>query len=265
MQQFPGCFFQAQVSRLVRKGFGFMQYKGSSQFQTQRLSDAVPARYSRLRIFLNLLVSCVVFIVTFICVLSFYLYRGSGNMAVAGTLVFRYFTIDSNILYAFACLLSIPVLIRGLISGTMRQSYALLILRYVGTAAVTLTLLTVLFFLGPIHGYAPMFAGFNLYLHLIGPLLAILSLFFLDEPAIITKRYIFLSVLPMLCYGAVYLYQVVGRGPARGGWPDFYGFNRGGYWPVALLAMTAASSVIGTLLLLGHNLICSRMGKSGKR
>ena len=243
-----------------------MQYKSSGQFVTQQQpdhpSDLVPVRYGRLRIFLNLTVSCVVFIVTLICVLKFYFYRGNGNMSVAGPLVFRYFTIDSNILYAFACLLSIPVLIRDLIRGSMGRHYALLLFRYVSAAAVTLTLLTVLCFLGLIYGYPAMFEGYNLYLHLIGPLLAIFSLFFLDPPAVIPKKYVFLSVLPMLCYGAVYLYMVIRVGSANGGWPDFYGFNRGGHWPVSLLAMTAASLVIGILLLLGHNLISKATGNS---
>ena len=61
--------------------------------------------------------------------------------------VLRYFTALSNILCAIAAL---AVVIAGL-CGHVPQ--AVLVLKYVSTCAVTVTLLTVLFFLGPMIGY----------------------------------------------------------------------------------------------------------------
>ena len=52
-----------------------------------------------------------------------------------------------------------------------------------------------------------------------------------------------LGVLPVLLYGAVYLYQVI-YAPEGKRWDDFYGFNKGGKWPVAFTGM-----VIGTFLI----------------
>ena len=48
-------------------------------------------------------------------------------------------------------------------------------------------------------------------------------------------RFAPLGLSTVILYGIVYLVMVVALGPLNGGWEDFYGFNRGGYWPIALL------------------------------
>ena len=179
---------------------------------------------------------------------SMILYRGSGNMQVAGTRVFMYFTVDSNLLCALACLITAVVLISG-----KELSPGLLLFKYVGTTAVTVTLMTVLFFLGPTVGYLPMFSGVNLFLHLLSPLAAILSLSFWDGGSLIPKNRIWLSVLPTFLYGIIYLYEAVFVGAENGGWHDFYGFNMGGFWYVSYVVMLLATALFGILLWLLHN------------
>ena len=62
----------------------------------------------RLRAGLSLACSAVVIGTTLGSLAVFFLRTGDGNMAVHGTLAFRYFTVDSNILCALACAGLIP-------------------------------------------------------------------------------------------------------------------------------------------------------------
>jgi hypothetical protein len=55
-----------------------------------------------------------------------------------------------------------------------------------------------------------------------------------------------LGMLPMLLYGAVYLYKVI-LAPEGRRWEDFYGFNRGGMWPIAAVAMLAGTCAVCAL------------------
>ncbi len=179
-------------------------------------------------------------------VTDMFLHSGSGNMQVRSYTVFRYFTIDSNLLCAVSCVFSLLCLPR---ERTARIRKASMLLRYASTAAVTVTMMTVLLFLGFVYGYGAMFAGWSLWLHLIGPLLSILSFVLLesDGPDPERKHLIF-AVLPVIVYGAVYLVMAVFIGSEKGGWPDFYAFNTGGRWYLSYLGMAAGTALIGVLL-----------------
>ena len=142
----------------------------------------------------------------------------------------RYFTILSNLFCAFASL----ALALSLVAGTV--PFWIWLWKYIGVAAVTVTLLTVLFFLGPSAGFRYLLAGMDLYLHLVGPLLAIVSFCFFDRLYPLSLPLAATGLLPVVLYGAVYLYKVV-LCPEEKCWEDFYGFNRGGKWPVSFAAM----------------------------
>lgn len=160
----------------------------------------------------------------------------------SGTKIFRYFTVLSN---AF-CALS--ALVMGLCQLSGRVPDAARLFKYLGTVSVTVTLATVLFFLGPTKGYRELFSGVDLYMHLIGPLLAITSYLFLEKRAMPLSTAL-LGVIPVALYGAVYLYKVI-FAPEESRWKDFYGFNRGGKWPVAFAAMLVGTLVVCALLCL---------------
>ena len=166
-------------------------------------------------------------------------YRDYAPMRV----VFRYFTTQSNVLCAVSCLLA--ALFR--LGGEVPQS--LLLLRYAGTAAVTVTMLTVLLFLGPfVYGYEELFKGPDLYLHLICPAASIASFFLWDKPDMAPEDML-LGVLPVALYGMLYLRHVIYTPePSERHWEDFYGFNRHGKWPLSLLMMLAATALVSWAL-----------------
>ena len=198
-------------------------------------------------------VQLIIIIVTAWSVGDMFFTVGSGNMQVSRGVVFRYFTVDSNILCAVSCIFSAWLLLRELsgrgasVTGPARK--AVMLFRFAGTAAVTVTMMTVLLFLGILYGYPAMFAGWNLWLHLLGPLLAVVSFAWLERDGTYPeKKHLLLSVLPVIVYGAVYLAMVVGIGAEKGGWPDFYGFNMTGRWYLSFMGMAAGTLLIGAVL-----------------
>lgn len=155
--------------------------------------------------------------------------------------LFRYFTVLSNILCAVSSFTVAVFRITGILPE------AILLFKYAGTAAVTVTMMTVLLFLGPIvYDYKSLLSGSDLWLHLICPLLAIVTYLIWDKTDVPFWTVLF-GVLPVLLYGILYLYRVV-LVPEEKRWDDFYSFNKDGKWPLAFAAMIAAASAISIVL-----------------
>ena len=82
----------------------------------------------------------------------------------------------------------------------------------------------------------------HLFMHLITPLLALIS-FCVFEKRGMSFKIALLGMLPVVFYGPWYLYKI--RFASEGKrWDDFYGFNKGGKWPVSFTMMA-----IGTFLI----------------
>ncbi len=177
---------------------------------------------------LNLLI----FLITLILVICFFRKEGrwdSGNVKKA----FRFFTVQSNALCAGAALLMC-------LAPGSDWAWTL---KYVGTAAVTVTMLTVLLFLGPSLGsYRELLEGPDLYMHLVTPLLALISFCVLERRGL-SLPVALLGLLPTALYGVLYAYKILAAPPEKA-WKDFYGFNRGGKWGISLACM-----LLGTLLI----------------
>ncbi len=157
--------------------------------------------------------------------------------------VFKYYTTLSNVLCAIASL----VVIIALLAGHVPQAVTLL--KYCGTVAVTVTLLTVLFFLAPAAGgLKPLITGSGFFLHLVNPLLAILTNILWEKP-VGPFWIVLLGALSVLLYGVVYLYRVVVM-PAGTGWEDFYGFNKEGKWRISFAFMLIGGLLISLVLWL---------------
>ena len=184
--------------------------------------------------FLNILIA----LITLIIVVSFFRKEGQW-VPERGKFALRFFTTLSNILCAAACLLTALAINAGGIPEWIWM------LKYIGTAAVTVTMLTVLFFLAPTFGKGALkvlLSGTDLFMHLITPLLALVS-FCVFEKRGMTFCQSLWGMLPVVLYGPVYLYKILFALPEKR-WDDFYGFNKQGKWPVAFTGM-----VLGTFLI----------------
>ena len=153
------------------------------------------------------------------------------------SMVLRYFTVLSNLLCAAAALAVAGMRLRGAVSA------GILLFKFVGTVAVMVTLLTVVLFLWKLYGYKNLLSGPDFWLHLICPLLALLSWLLWDRTPLTPGQALF-GVLPVLLYGCMYLYKVV----VRKTWEDFYGFNRDGKWPVSFAVMLVGTALLSLLL-----------------
>ena len=207
---------------------------------------------------LSIVFNLFVFLSAAVSVLLMFLVSGSGNMLVSRFRIFLYFTVDSNILCAIACLLIAIARIRAIKGQNAFLSKKLLALKYAGTVAVTVTMLTVILFLVQFYGFKALYQGANLYLHLLSPLAALCSFILIDIDFALSSRYITLSVFPTLIYGIIYLIMVVFIGEENGGWKDFYGFNIGGHWYISMVIMLCGTAFSGFIILKLHNSMAAR-------
>ncbi|MBQ6347214.1 MAG: hypothetical protein IJI71_06600 [Clostridia bacterium] len=184
----------------------------------------------------SIIINAAIFVATFAVVISHFRKDGVWRFK-NGVKQFRYFTVLSNTFCAIAALLMAISQIGGSVSRPV------FLLKYLGTVSVTLTFLTVLLFLAPFQGgFAKWFAGDFFYVHLVGPLLAIASFCFLEKQPM-NLGTAMLGLVPMLLYGAVYVYKVM-LAPEDERWKDFYGFNRNGMWLISGIAMIVGTSLI---------------------
>lgn len=151
-----------------------------------------------------------------------------------GRSAMRFFTAQSNVLCAVSALLMC----------FFPQSRGIWLLKYIGTAAVTVTMLTVFLFLAPSIGkeWLVLLKGPDFFMHLITPLMALISFCALEKRGMDFGTCM-LGLLPVVLYGPWYLYKIR-FAPEGKRWEDFYGFNRGGKWPVSFAMM-----LLGTFLI----------------
>ena len=177
------------------------------------------------------ILNAAIFLLTLVIVVRFFRRDGTWS-AQQGKIAFRYFTVQSNVLCGAAALAMF-------LAPASPLAWTL---KYVGTAAVSVTMLTVLLFLGPTFGYRELLRGRDFFLHLVLPLLALVS-FCVFERRALSFPTALLGLLPVVLYSALYINRVL-CAPESRRWEDFYGFNKGGKWPLSLAAMLA-----GTLLI----------------
>ena len=149
----------------------------------------------------------------------------------------RFFTCQSNLLCSAGALAMLIALLAGPVPEWVW------ILKYIGTAAVTVTMLTVFLFLAPSVGkdwYDVLLKGLSdKFMHLLTPLMALVSFCVFEKRGMTFPQCLF-GLLPVALYGPLYLYKIL-LAPEGKRWKDFYGFNRNGRWPAAFAAMLGAT------------------------
>ena len=188
----------------------------------------------------------LIVIFTVISVIEVFFNGGEGNMVFTGFNGFRYFTIDSNILLGLVMLIGLKYRIRALKDPFIRFPLWLRALRLAAVVSTGLTFLTVVAFLGPLMGYAMMYSGSNLFMHLLSPLMGYASFLLSCREPMLKPWHILTSILPTLIYGAFYCSFTL-----TGVWEDFYCFNLNGMLPL--------TAVIIITVVLGQGYLLSRL------
>ena len=162
---------------------------------------------------------------------------------------FRFFTCQSNVLCAVSALMTAAAQLAGSVPRWIWT------IKYMGTAAVTVTMLTVFLFLAPSVGkdwYGVLLKRpRDLIMHLITPLLAIISFCSLEKQGMTFLQSLW-GLVPVAVYGPHYLYRIL-YAPEGKRWDDFYGFNRQGKWPVAFSLMVLATFLLCMVFMLVCN------------
>lgn len=200
--------------------------------------------------------SAVVFATTAV-ILSFFM--GNKDAFIrSGPQSFRFFTTDSNVLNMIGAMIILPFEVRVLTGKRTSLPRFAVIIKYIGTASITLTFLTVMLFLGPTFGYPMFLNDTGIITHLLSPMLAFYTFTLLETNCEISFKNVLWALVPTLIYGAVYLTQTVAIGEKNGGWEDFYFFNLGGYWYMSSTVMFIAGIVINLLVMGLHNSSCKK-------
>ena len=176
---------------------------------------------------------CNLFIILNMAFFTVFFFKKDGEWALKNIKrSLKYFTFLSNEFIAIACLLTI----------IFPQSFTVGIIKYVAMVSVSVTMITVIVFLGPTIGYKVVLTGYELWMHLINPLVAI-GIYFGLEKHSLPFPFALLGAAPVVLYGAFYLYKVILVKEEKR-WEDFYGFNKGGKWYLSIFIM-----ITSTLLL----------------
>ncbi|MBR0515014.1 MAG: hypothetical protein IJK06_12295 [Clostridia bacterium] len=183
----------------------------------------------------SIVINIAIFIITLVLLVRFLRKDGRWDREKVRK-TFRFFTCQSNVLCAFAALLTAVSQLAG---GIPEWVW---ILKYIGTSAVSVTMMTVLLFLGPAYSYKELLKGPDFFMHLLTPLLALLS-FCVFEKRGMRFSLALTGLLPVVLYGPLYLYKIL-YAPEGNRWDDFYGFNKSGKWPAAFAAMLAGTFLI---------------------
>ena len=127
---------------------------------------------------IDIILNAFIFFIT--AVLVIFMFRKDGQWDIPrGKRAFRFYTVLSNCLCAAASLLMALTTLAGPVPRWVWT------LKYIGTAAVTVTMLTVIFFLAPTFGkdwFNLLLKGAsNVFMHLLTPLLALISFCLLEK------------------------------------------------------------------------------------
>ena len=214
---------------------------------------------SKKRAIAAFVINILIFLSTFGVVISYYC-GNDGAFHISPHLRYCLFTTDSNIFCALTSIIAAAFEWQIITGKKERLPVTAAALKYAGTVAVSLTFCVVAFFLGPMDDIVSwMLGGTSVYMHTLGPLLAIISFLFLENGVILPKKLIPVGVMSMLIYGIVYLTMVVFIGENNGGWIDFYHFNIGGFWYISFLAVLAVTLLIASAERLIYNKLSRKL------
>ena len=190
---------------------------------------------------------------------------GVGYSFVSVTLrevreMFRWFTIDSNILTALAATMIVPYAAEGVSRKRLTYPKWLGRIHYAGTVCLALTMVFAVLF---ISWFDPSvaFGGANFFLHIVSPLMILVSFFMVESGHELDWKDNFFTVVPVAVYGGWYYVHVI----VRKDWADHYHLNEIVPFYVSILILFVLVLGIGWLIRILYNGLLARRRKTLKR
>ena len=135
--------------------------------------------------------------------------------------LFNYFTTNANCLTAFAAGMIIPFAVEGIRKKHFSCPKWVSALHYGGMVCTTLTMVFSMAFMSWVDPDAA-FGGYNSYLHIICPVLVLVSFCMVESGRPYSLRDALIACIPSMAYMAVYAVEVGIIGKQNGGWEDLY-------------------------------------------
>ena len=203
--------------------------------------------------------------------LSFTLYAIAGGMLHYVKIgrdpvnLFHWYTINSNCLTALSAGLIIPFAVEGVRKKHFSYPRWVALLHYCGMVGTTLTMVFSVGITSWVDRQGA-FGGNNLYLHIVCPIMVIVSFFMVESGFHYTLKEALAALIPTLIYAVVYIYEVLIVGEENGGWEDMYHMTE--YVPAAVSLVGIIMLALGLSLLirwLYNKMTLLRMQRLGAR
>ncbi len=206
----------------------------------------------------SLIINCIiVFLVTLGSIFMFtgFRFMPSETLLESTKLgMFKFYTVDSNILagiISLVCIIFEIKLMKGKIKEIPKIIYNL---KLMATAGITLTFIVTAIFLAPMYGFYAMYNNTNLFFHLFVPVLSMIT-FICFENYDNKYKYAFYGMIPMMIYSVYYTTNILLH--LENGKPtieyDFYWFLQGNvnniYFVIPILYLVAYLISILTIFL----------------
>ena len=183
-----------------------------------------------------------------------------GDLILETTKVemFKFFTVDSNIFLGIAAFILMIYELRLFAQKIESIPKWVYLLKLSATGCVTLTFVVTACYLAPYSsfGYFEFFKNSNLFFHFLIPVISIISFIFLDNTNKIKFKDNFICVIPVVLYAIFYITNVfthLENGKTSFKY-DFYGFVKGGFFSIAIVAiLILVITFIFDLVLCGLN------------
>ena len=212
----------------------------------------------KVSLILNIIIVLLVIFATIFMFIGFKFMPGGSLLEVSKVEMFKFYTVDSNILIGIISLIFIiyeKKLLKNKIKEIPKKVY---ILKLIATSGITLTFITTSFFLAPSYGFYAMFNNSNLFFHLVVPVLSIITYIFFEKHDN-KYKYAILGIIPMFLYSIFYTTNILIH-LNNGGLTfkyDFYGFLQANLNNIYLVipVIYLISYVISVLLVFGNRKI----------
>lgn len=212
----------------------------------------------KVSLILNIIIVLLVIFATIFMFTGFKFMPGGSLLEVSKVEMFKFFTVDSNILMGIVSLIFIiyeKKLLKNKIKEIPKKVY---ILKLIATSGISLTFITTSFFLAPTYGFYAMFNNNNLLFHLVVPVLSIITYIFFEKHDN-KYKYAILGIIPMFLYSIFYTTNIL-INLNNGGLTfkyDFYGFLQGNLNNIYLVipVIYLISYIISILLVFGNRKI----------
>ena len=182
----------------------------------------------KISLVLNILIVILVTLATVFMFTGFKFMPSNDLLKATSIEMFKFFTVDSNILVGISSLVLLTYEIKYLNKKIKKIPNSVYLFKLMGTASLCLTFITTAVFLTPQYGFYPMYNNANLLYHLIIPIFTIVSYIFYEKHNV-KYRHAFLGIIPMVIYSVYYVSMILIH-LNSGGLTykyDFYGFLRG--------------------------------------